>query len=67
MHIQVSAVVNYDFPETPELYLLRVGRSSSSRTPASAISLVTLDGRDPEFASSIESALGVRFLEMVLE
>ncbi len=53
---QVSHVINFDMPNTPEAYIHRIGRTGRAARSGDAFTLVTADDRAMERA--IERALG---------
>ena len=53
---QVSHVINFDMPNTPEAYIHRIGRTGRAARSGDAYTLVTTDDRSMERA--IERALG---------
>ncbi len=53
---QVSHVVNYDIPDTPEAYIHRIGRTGRAARTGDAFTLVTVD--DTAMVRAIERTLG---------
>jgi ATP-dependent RNA helicase RhlE len=53
---QVSHVVNFDIPDTPEAYIHRIGRTGRAARNGDAFTLVT--GEDTGMVRSIEKVLG---------
>jgi ATP-dependent RNA helicase RhlE len=53
---QVSHVVNYDIPDTPEAYIHRIGRTGRASRSGDAFTLVT--GEDAGMVRAIEKVLG---------
>ncbi|MGE4580423.1 MAG: DEAD/DEAH box helicase [Desulfuromonadales bacterium] len=53
---QVSHVVNYDIPDTPETYIHRIGRTGRAARSGDAFTLVT--GEDTAMVRAIEKVLG---------
>ncbi len=53
---QVSHVINYDIPDTPEAYIHRIGRTGRAARTGDAFTLVTRD--DASMVRSIERVLG---------
>ncbi|WP_221252586.1 DEAD/DEAH box helicase [Desulfuromonas versatilis] len=53
---QVSHVINYDIPDTPEAYIHRIGRTGRAARSGDAFTLVT--GEDAGMVRSIEKVLG---------
>jgi ATP-dependent RNA helicase RhlE len=53
---QVSHVVNYDIPDTPEAYVHRIGRTGRAARSGDAFTLVT--GEDTLMVRTIEKVLG---------
>ena len=62
---QVSHVINYDIPNTPEAYIHRIGRTGRAARSGDAFTLVTADDRAMERA--IERALGRSIERRTLE
>ena len=59
---QVSMVINYDFPTTPETYLHRIGRSGRYGRKGIAINFVT--PRDTDNAKHVEQYFDTQLLEL---
>lgn len=55
---QISHVVNYDIPDTPETYIHRIGRTGRAARSGDAFTLVTAD--DTAVVRSIERTLGTQ-------
>jgi len=53
---QVSHVVNYDIPDTPEAYVHRIGRTGRAARSGDAFTLIT--GEDTAMVRTIEKVLG---------
>ncbi len=53
---QISHVINYDIPDTPEAYVHRIGRTGRAARTGDAFTLVT--GEDRAMVRAIEKALG---------
>jgi ATP-dependent RNA helicase RhlE len=53
---QVSHVINYDIPSTPEAYIHRIGRTGRAASTGEAFTLVT--GEDAKLAHAIDRVLG---------
>ena len=53
---QISHVVNYDIPDTPEAYVHRIGRTGRAARSGDAFTLVT--GEDTSMVRTIERVLG---------
>ena len=53
---QVSHVINYDIPDTPEAYVHRIGRTGRAARTGDAFTLVT--GEDAAMVRTIEKVLG---------
>jgi ATP-dependent RNA helicase RhlE len=53
---QVSHVINYDIPDTPEAYVHRIGRTGRAARSGDAFTLVT--GEDTAMVRTIEKVLG---------
>ncbi len=53
---QVSHVINYDIPDTPEAYVHRIGRTGRAARSGDAFTLVT--GEDTGMVRTIEKVLG---------
>jgi ATP-dependent RNA helicase RhlE len=53
---QISHVVNYDIPDTPEAYVHRIGRTGRAARSGDAFTLVT--GEDTVMVRTIEKVLG---------
>jgi ATP-dependent RNA helicase RhlE len=53
---QVSHVINYDIPSTPEAYIHRIGRTGRAANTGEAFTLVT--GEDAKQAHAIDRVLG---------
>ncbi len=53
---QVSHVINYDIPDTPEAYIHRIGRTGRAARSGDAFTLVS--GEDAAMVRTIERALG---------
>ena len=53
---QISHVVNYDIPDTPEAYIHRIGRTGRAARSGDAFTMVT--GEDGAMVRAIEKALG---------
>jgi superfamily II DNA/RNA helicase len=53
---QVSHVINYDMPSTPEAYIHRIGRTGRAECRGEAFTLLT--GEDQQMARAINTAIG---------
>jgi ATP-dependent RNA helicase RhlE len=53
---QISHVINYDIPDTPEAYIHRIGRTGRAARTGDAFTLVT--GEDTAMVRAIEKVLG---------
>jgi len=53
---QISHVINYDIPDTPEAYIHRIGRTGRAARSGDAFTLVT--GEDTVMVRAIEKVLG---------
>jgi superfamily II DNA/RNA helicase len=53
---QVSHVINYDMPSTPEAYIHRIGRTGRAECRGEAFTLLT--GEDKQMARAINAAIG---------
>ena len=53
---QVSHVINYDMPSTPEAYIHRIGRTGRAECRGEAFTLLT--GEDKQMAQAINRAIG---------
>ncbi|MCM2266016.1 MAG: DEAD/DEAH box helicase [Desulfuromonadales bacterium] len=53
---QISHVINYDIPDTPEAYIHRIGRTGRAARSGDAFTLVT--GEDTAMVRAIEKVLG---------
>ncbi|MDH3976471.1 MAG: DEAD/DEAH box helicase [Deltaproteobacteria bacterium] len=53
---QVSHVINYDMPDTPEAYIHRIGRTGRAARSGDAFTLIS--GEDKAMAGNIENVLG---------
>jgi len=53
---QVSHVINYDMPSTPEAYIHRIGRTGRAECRGEAFTLLT--GEDKQMARAINTAIG---------
>ena len=61
---QISHVINYDMPDTPEAYTHRIGRAGRAARTGAAFSLVTRD--DAAMVGALERGLGVAWERRVL-
>jgi len=61
----ISHVVNFDIPQTPEDYIHRVGRTARADATGDAVTLVS--GRELAALHTIEDALGYRLPRLTLE
>jgi ATP-dependent RNA helicase RhlE len=52
----VSHVINYDIPSTPEAYIHRIGRTGRAQRSGEAFTLIT--GEDSQMVRAIHSAIG---------
>jgi len=52
----VSLVVNYDVPETPDMYIHRIGRTGRAQRSGEAVTFVT--GEDTAMVKAVERLLG---------
>ncbi len=55
---QISHVINYDIPDTPEAYTHRIGRTGRAAKTGDAFTMVT--GEDEAMVRSIERVLGAK-------
>ncbi|MCF6149923.1 MAG: DEAD/DEAH box helicase [Candidatus Kuenenia sp.] len=62
---QISHVINYDIPDTPEAYVHRIGRTGRAARNGDAFTLVTED--DKAMVRNIEHILGSRIERHTLE
>jgi len=62
---QISHVINYDIPDTPDAYIHRIGRTGRAARTGDAFTLVSSD--DTDMVRAIECALGTRIKNSVLE
>ncbi len=62
---QVSHVINYDIPDTPEAYIHRIGRTGRAARSGDAFTLVT--GEDRVMVRTIEKVLGKPIASHTLE
>ena len=62
---QVSHVINYDMPDTPDAYIHRIGRTGRAARTGDAFTLVSDD--DTEMVRAIERVLGARLSSSALE
>jgi len=62
---QISHVVNYDIPDTPEAYVHRIGRTGRAAKSGDAFTLVT--GEDTLMVRTIEKKLGATLERRTLE
>ncbi|WP_347273717.1 DEAD/DEAH box helicase [Candidatus Kuenenia sp.] len=62
---QISHVINYDIPDTPEAYVHRIGRTGRAARTGDAFTLVTEE--DKAMVRSIENILGSRIERYTLE
>ncbi len=62
---QVSHVINYDIPDTPEAYIHRIGRTGRAARSGDAFTLATPE--DNSMVRSIERVLGARLERRHLE
>lgn len=53
---QVSHVINYDIPSTPEAYIHRIGRTGRAANTGEAFTLIT--GEDQKLVNAIDRVLG---------
>ena len=60
----LEAVINYEFPTTPDAYVHRIGRTGRAGAPGLAISLVA--PRDTERLQACEAACGARIERLPL-
>jgi ATP-dependent RNA helicase RhlE len=61
---QISHVINYDMPSTPEAYIHRIGRTGRATHSGEAITLVT--GKDKKMVRSINQTIGSKIEQRVL-
>lgn len=62
---QVSHVINYDMPTTPEAYIHRIGRTGRAECRGEAFTLLT--GEDKQMARAINAAIGSPVERRILE
>jgi ATP-dependent RNA helicase RhlE len=62
---QISHVVNYDIPDTPEAYIHRIGRTGRAARTGDAFTLVT--GEDTAMVKAIERVLGAAIERRTVE
>ena len=62
---QVSHVINYDIPDTPDAYIHRIGRTGRAARSGDAFTLVSDD--DTDMVRAIERVLGSRIKSCVVE
>lgn len=62
---QISHVINYDIPETPDAYIHRIGRTGRANNTGDAFTLVTAD--DMAMIRTIERRIGSRIERRTLE
>ncbi|MBA3015579.1 MAG: DEAD/DEAH box helicase [Proteobacteria bacterium] len=62
---QVSHVINYDIPSTPEAYIHRIGRTGRAARSGDAFTLVS--DEDVDMIRAIERVLGARIKSCVVE
>ena len=62
---QISHVINYDMPDTPEAYIHRIGRTGRAARSGDAFTLVADD--DTDMVHAIERVLGTRLKSSALE
>lgn len=62
---QISHVVNYDIPDTPEAYVHRIGRTGRAAKSGDAFTMVT--GEDTSMVLAIERKLGAKLERRTLE
>jgi ATP-dependent RNA helicase RhlE len=62
---QVSHVVNYDIPDTPEAYIHRIGRTGRAARSGDAFTLVSAE--DTDMVHAIERVLGSRIKSCTVE
>lgn len=62
---QVSHVINYDIPDTPEAYVHRIGRTGRAARSGDAFTMVTAD--DSAMVRTIEKKLGTTLDRRMLE
>jgi ATP-dependent RNA helicase RhlE len=53
---QVSHVINYDIPDTPEVYIHRIGRTGRAAKSGDAFTLIT--GDDNQMVNAIDRVIG---------
>ena len=61
---QISHVINYDMPSTPEAYIHRIGRTGRATHNGEALTLVT--GKDKKMVRSINRTIGSKIEQRVL-
>jgi ATP-dependent RNA helicase UAP56/SUB2 len=65
---KTNVVINYDFPESSDTYLHRVGRAGRFGTKGLCISFVSLDkNKDEEILEQVQSRFQVRITELPSE
>ncbi|ETW28904.1 eukaryotic initiation factor 4A [Plasmodium falciparum FCH/4] len=64
---QVSLVINYDLPASPDTYIHRIGRSGRFGRKGVAINFVTNDDKEKDKLKKIESYYSTQIEEMPLE
>jgi ATP-dependent RNA helicase RhlE len=62
---QISHVINYDIPDTPEAYVHRIGRTGRAAKSGDAFTMVTSD--DSSMVLAIERKLGAKLERRTLE
>lgn len=62
---QISHVINYDIPDTPEAYIHRIGRTGRAARSGDAFTLISDD--DTNMVRAIECILGARIKSETLE
>ena len=55
---QISHVINYDIPDTPDAYIHRIGRTGRATRTGDAFTLVT--GEDKDIVRAIDRVLGMK-------
>ena len=61
---QISHVINYDIPSTPEAYIHRIGRTGRATRSGEAFTLVT--GEDRDMVRAITRIIGSEIEQRVL-
>jgi ATP-dependent RNA helicase RhlE len=61
---QISHVINYDIPSTPEAYIHRIGRTGRATRSGEAFTLVT--GEDKDMVRAINRLIGSKIDQRIL-